>query len=104
MTIKEESSFLQGVERRLDSLFAEDTKPIKEKEIDTPQTTVEEVVADVKHKNIREIHASKKQTAKLKFLRANSRCKIDHPLSPKSKNVFRRYSAMTTKTRNLTYL
>jgi len=55
MTIKEESSFLQEVESRLDSLFAEDTKPIKEKHIDTPQTTVEEVATDVKHENIREI-------------------------------------------------
>lgn len=55
MTIKEESSFLQGVESRLDSLFPEDTKPIKEKHTDTPQTTVEEVAADVKRQNIMEI-------------------------------------------------
>ena len=34
MKIKEESSFLQGVESRLDSLFAEDTQPLEVK--DTP--------------------------------------------------------------------
>ena len=64
MTIKEESSFLQGVESRLDSLFAEDTKPIREKHIDTPQTTVEEGAADVRRENIREIPYLKETNGK----------------------------------------
>ena len=55
MTIKEESSFLQGVESRLDSLFAEDTKPIKEKDINAPHATAREFAADVKPENIRAI-------------------------------------------------
>jgi hypothetical protein len=55
MTIKEESSFLQGVESRLDSLFPEDTKPIRQKNIDASPMTVEEVAADVKRQNIMEI-------------------------------------------------
>ncbi|HEX2965879.1 MAG TPA: hypothetical protein VHO84_08840, partial [Syntrophorhabdaceae bacterium] len=38
MKMKEESSFLQGVESRLDSLFAEDTQPPKEKDADPPRT------------------------------------------------------------------
>lgn len=54
MTIKEESSFLQGVESRLDSLFAEDTHPIQEKDSDPPQAIVQEVASDVKE-DIREI-------------------------------------------------
>lgn len=48
MKMKEESSFLQGVESRLDSLFAEDTQPIKEKDSDPPQATVQEVASDAK--------------------------------------------------------
>lgn len=48
MKTKEESSFLQGVESRLDSLFAEDTQSIKEKDSDPPQAAVEEVATDAK--------------------------------------------------------
>jgi hypothetical protein len=47
MKMKEESSFLQGVESRLDSLFAEDTQPPKDKDSDLPQATVQEVAPDV---------------------------------------------------------
>ncbi len=54
MTIKEESSFLQGVESRLDSLFAEDTNPIKGKDIDTSKKTVEKVTANGSYQNIKE--------------------------------------------------
>ncbi|KAF0156376.1 MAG: hypothetical protein FD159_1795 [Syntrophaceae bacterium] len=64
MTIKEESSFLRGVESRLDSLFPEDTKPIKEKDINPLQTTVEEGSADVKNQNIREIKDIKEADGK----------------------------------------
>jgi len=48
MKMKEESPFLQGVESRLDSLFAEDTQPIKEKDSDPPQAAVQEVASDAK--------------------------------------------------------
>ncbi|MCK7503396.1 MAG: hypothetical protein MZV70_04300 [Desulfobacterales bacterium] len=53
MTIKEESSFLQKVESRLDSIFAEDTQLIKEKDFDAPQAVVEEVSIHAKQENIR---------------------------------------------------
>ncbi len=43
MKIKEESSFLQGVESRLDSLFAEDLQPLVEKDSDPPQAAVQEL-------------------------------------------------------------
>jgi len=43
MKIKEESSFLQGVESRLDSLFAEDIQPLVEKDSDPPQAAVQEL-------------------------------------------------------------
>ena len=54
MTIKEESSFLQKVESRLDSIFAEDKQLIKEKDFDAPPAVVEEVSIHVKQKNIGE--------------------------------------------------
>lgn len=41
MTNKEESSFLQELDSRLDSLFGEDTKPIKEKDPVAPQSEPE---------------------------------------------------------------
>jgi hypothetical protein len=53
MTIKEESSFLQKVESRLDSIFAEDTQLIKEKDFDAPVAVVEEVSIHAKQENIR---------------------------------------------------
>lgn len=48
MANKEESSFLQGVESRLDSLFGEDPKPVKEKDNDVPLQQMEKVAADLK--------------------------------------------------------
>ena len=48
MKIKEESSFLQGVESRLDSLFAEDLQPLVEKDSVPPQTAVQELPPVVK--------------------------------------------------------
>ena len=54
MKMKEESSFLQGVESRLDSLFAEDSQPIKEKDSDPPRSTVQDVASNVKE-DIREV-------------------------------------------------
>ena len=62
--MKEESSFLQGVESRLDSLFAEDTQPIKEKDSDPPQAAVKEVASDVKEENIRRIPDIKETSRK----------------------------------------
>jgi hypothetical protein len=41
MTSKEDSSFLQELDSRLDSLFGEDTKPIKEKDSVAPQSEIE---------------------------------------------------------------
>ncbi|MRR15027.1 MAG: hypothetical protein EG826_01080 [Deltaproteobacteria bacterium] len=43
MKIKEESSFLQGVESRLDSLFAEDVQPLVEKDSDPPAAAVQDL-------------------------------------------------------------
>jgi len=54
MANKEESSFLQGVESRLDSLFGEDPKPVKEKDRDAPRRQMEKVAADLKTKDFRE--------------------------------------------------
>lgn len=48
MKMKEDSTFLQGVESRLDSLFAEDTQPTKEKDSDLPRVAVQEVASAVK--------------------------------------------------------
>ncbi len=42
MKTKEESSFLQGVESRLDSLFAEDIPPVVEKDSGPPRAAVQE--------------------------------------------------------------
>jgi len=54
MTHKEESSFLQEVESRLDSLFGEDTAPTKEKDRVPPLPTAEEVAADIREEETRE--------------------------------------------------
>ncbi len=48
MKMKEDSTFLQGVESRLDSLFAEDTQPMKGKDSDPPRAAVQEVASDIK--------------------------------------------------------
>jgi len=55
MKMKEESSFLQGVESRLDSLFAEDNQPIKEKDSDPPQATVQEVASDIIQEDVQDV-------------------------------------------------
>ncbi|MBP7340940.1 MAG: hypothetical protein PHG54_02735 [Smithellaceae bacterium] len=47
MKTKEESSFLQGVESRLDSLFAEDTPPVREKDAPLPQTAAADIREDI---------------------------------------------------------
>ncbi|MBP7765458.1 MAG: hypothetical protein KA113_09775 [Syntrophaceae bacterium] len=47
MKTKEESSFLQGVESRLDSLFAEDSQPIKEKDTPLTQTAAADIRQDI---------------------------------------------------------
>ncbi len=47
MTNKEESSFLQELDSRLDSLFGEDTKPIKEKEPVAPQAETEAATVSI---------------------------------------------------------
>lgn len=59
MKIKEESSFLQGVESRLDSLFAEDAQPLVEKDSDPPAAAVSELppAAPVVMEETREIPA-----------------------------------------------
>jgi len=51
MTMKEESSFLEKVESRLDSIFAEDTQQ-KEKDFNASQAVVEEIPIHVKNENI----------------------------------------------------
>jgi len=48
MKNNEESSFLQGVENRLDSLFAESTPKIAEKDSKPSQATVQNVAPDIK--------------------------------------------------------
>ncbi len=48
MKMKEDSTFLQGVESRLDSLFAEDTQPVKAKDSDPPRAAAQEVASDIK--------------------------------------------------------
>ena len=48
MKMKEDSTFLQGVESRLDSLFAEDTQPVKGKDSDPPRAAAQEVASDIK--------------------------------------------------------
>lgn len=48
MKINEESSFLQGVESRLDSIFAEETGKITEKDSDPFQATAQDVAPVVK--------------------------------------------------------
>jgi len=48
MKNNEESSFLQGVESRLDSLFAESTPKIAEKDSNPSQATVQNVAPDIK--------------------------------------------------------
>ena len=57
MKIKEESSFLQGVESRLDSLFAEDLQPLVEKDSDPPQAAVQEPPPVVVKEETQEIPA-----------------------------------------------
>jgi hypothetical protein len=47
MKMKEESTFLQGVESRLDSLFAEDDQPQKAKDSDPVHTEIPEAPASV---------------------------------------------------------
>ena len=47
MTNKEESSFLQELDSRLDSLFGEDTKPIKEKDPVAPQSETEAATVSI---------------------------------------------------------
>ncbi|MDD4357506.1 MAG: hypothetical protein PHN98_09665 [Smithellaceae bacterium] len=48
MKNNEESSFLQGVENRLDSLFAESTPKVTEKDSKPSQATVQNVAPDIK--------------------------------------------------------
>lgn len=55
MKNNEESSFLQGVENRLDSLFAESTPKITEKDSKPSQATVQNVAPDTKKEDIPEI-------------------------------------------------
>ena len=54
MANKEESSFLQGVESRLDSLFGEDPKPLKEKDMDAPRQQMGKVAADLQPEDFHE--------------------------------------------------
>lgn len=70
MNMKEESSFLQGIESRLDSLFGEDTEPLKAKDPGPPQGVVakdldvaaESDMAVEPQEEIREIPAVKEQS------------------------------------------
>jgi hypothetical protein len=62
MKIKEESSFLQGVESRLDSLFAEDTEPIKDKDSSPPQVAVKEDATELKE-DIQEVPSFKEESS-----------------------------------------
>ena len=55
MKNNEESSFLQGVENRLDSLFAESSSKITEKDSKPSQATVQNVAPDIKKEDIPEI-------------------------------------------------
>lgn len=55
MTNKEESSFLQGVESRLDSLFAEDPKLVKQQEPVALQTAVKDVAGDIVKEELPEL-------------------------------------------------
>ncbi|PKN18410.1 MAG: hypothetical protein CVU71_13010 [Deltaproteobacteria bacterium HGW-Deltaproteobacteria-6] len=54
MANKEESAFLKGVESRLDSLFGEETKPVKENDLDASQAVTEQVVDDLKTDDFRD--------------------------------------------------
>ncbi len=90
MKMKEESSFLQGVESRLDSLFAEDTQPIKEKDSDPPQATVQKVASDIKE-DIKEV-------TDIKETRIASEVSSE-PVQPQDKSTFiseieKRFSAI----------
>ena len=64
MKIKEESSFLQGVESRLDSLFAEDLQPLVEKDSEPPQAAVQELPPVVVQEETREIPATAETSGK----------------------------------------
>ena len=52
MKMKEDSTFLQGVESRLDSLFAEDTELLKGKDADPHRAAAQEVASDIKDDNL----------------------------------------------------
>lgn len=93
MKIKEESSFLQGVESRLDSLFAEDAQPLVEKDSDPPAAAVQDLppAVPVVTEETREIPAIAETSRKSDVL--------PEPVPPQDKSSFiseieKRFSAI----------
>lgn len=81
MKMKEDSTFLQGVESRLDSLFAEDNPPVKVKDPDPPSVAAQEIAPEIQEEvskvpEIEEIIVQKPQVA------------VEEPLQAQDKSTF----------------